>query len=216
MTVRVSAEAGARVLVTAQAAEKIYRSAGADCRVDMDLAAGAGTWLEWLPQETIVFEGARFRRRTRVVAAADARVLAGELLVFGRSAMGEEVTRGLVRDAWEVRIGGRLVWADALHMERDLRSILAHPAAMNGIKACATAVHVAPDAGDHLETARALLAETATGDVRAAATLVNGVLVIRWMGPDAASLRAAFGGFWAQFRHRAAGLPEALPRLWHI
>ena len=216
LTVRVSAEAGARALVTAQAAEKIYRSAGADCRIEMDLAADTGAWLEWLPQETIVFEGARFRRRTCVEAAADARVLAGELLVFGRSAMGEAVTRGLVRDAWEVRVGGRLVWADALHMDRDLQSILAHPAAMGGIKACATAAYVAADAGDHLETARAQLVETATGDVRAAATVVNGVLVMRWMGPDAASLRIAFGGFWAQFRHWVAGLPEALPRLWHI
>lgn len=216
LTVRILAETGAQVLVTAQAAEKIYRSAGGDCGVEMDLAADAGTWLEWLPQETIVFEGARFRRRTRIEAAADARVLAGELLVFGRSAMGEEITHGLIRDAWEVRVGGRLVWADALHMDGDLRPILSHPAAMGGIKACATAVHIAPDAGERLEAARMLLTETAAADVRAAATLVNGVLVMRWIGPDAASLRAAFGSFWAQFRHRAAGLPDALPRLWHI
>ncbi len=216
LTVRVAAGVEAGALVTAQAAEKVYRSAGADCRVDMDLAADAGAWLEWLPQETIIFEGGRFRRRTRVEAAADARVLAGELMVFGRSAMGEEITRGLVRDAWEVRVGGRLVWADALHMDGDLRPILSHPAAMGGIKACATAVHVAADAGDRLQTARTLLAETAAAGVRAAATLVNGVLVMRWIGPEAASLRTAFGGFWAQFRHRAAGLPEALPRLWHI
>ena len=96
LSVRVAAEAGAQVLVTAQAAEKIYRSAGADCRIEMTLQAGIGSWLEWLPQETIIFDGARFRRRTRIEATASARVLAGEFLVFGRSAMGEQVTRGLI------------------------------------------------------------------------------------------------------------------------
>lgn len=216
LTVRVAADSGAQALVTAQAAEKIYRSAGADCRIEMALRAGADAWLEWLPQETIIFEGARFRRRTVIEAAETARVLAGEFLVFGRSAMGETVTRGLVRDAWEVRVGGRLVWADALHLDAGIDRILAHPAGLGGATACATAVYVGADAAGYLEPARELLAGSASDTLRGAATLVNGVLVARWLAAEAGPLRTAFGRYWAQFRHEAAGLPEALPRLWHI
>ena len=64
------AEEGSAALVTTQAAEKVYRSLGADCRVDVELSAAAGSWLEWLPQETILFEGARLDRVTRIDARA--------------------------------------------------------------------------------------------------------------------------------------------------
>ena len=108
------------------------------------------------------------------------------------------------------------MWADALHLGDDLKRILAHPAGLAGARACATAVYVGDDAAERLESARALLAEFAAADLRSAATVVNGVLVMRWISAEAAPLRAAFGKFWAQFRHETAGLPMALPRLWHI
>jgi len=215
MSVRISVEEGAQALVTAQAAEKVYRSAGADCRIEMELNAGPGSWLEWLPQETIVFEGARFRRRTRIDAAPRARVLAGEILAFGRAAMGEKLTGGLIRDAWELRRDGRLVWADALHMGNDLAGPLGHPAGFGGAGACATAVYFAEDAAERLDLARKLLGEAVEG-LRAAATVVNGVLVARWIAGETRVLRRAFEIFWAGFRHGVAGLPAALPRLWHI
>ncbi|MEK7244854.1 MAG: urease accessory protein UreD, partial [Pseudomonadota bacterium] len=119
---------GAAAIVTGQAAEKVYRSIGPDCRVDVDLTVGAGAWMEWLPHETILFEGARLRRRIVADVAPRGRLMAAELLVFGRTARGERLTHGLARDAWQIRRQGRLVWADALHLDGDLASALADPA----------------------------------------------------------------------------------------
>ena len=119
---------GASALITAQAAEKVYRSTGADCRIDVRLGAAENSWLEWLPQETILFEGSRMRRLTRVDVKGGGRLLAGEMLVFGRHASGERLTSGLIRDAWEVRRDGRLSWADALHMDGDLQAVLSDQA----------------------------------------------------------------------------------------
>ncbi|HSO43134.1 MAG TPA: urease accessory protein UreD, partial [Rhodospirillales bacterium] len=93
---------GASALVTTQAAEKVYRSEGATCEISVALDAGPGSWLEWLPNETIVFDGARRRRRTVVSLAEDARLLAGEIVVLGRRARGERFTVGLIHDAWEI------------------------------------------------------------------------------------------------------------------
>ncbi|HEC14252.1 MAG TPA: urease accessory protein UreD, partial [Rhodospirillales bacterium] len=92
-------ERDAAALFTAQAAEKISRSAGEDCLFRIKLSVEPGGWLEWLPQETILFNGARMRRLTQVNLAPKAQILAGEFLVFGRKARGEKMTRGLVRDA---------------------------------------------------------------------------------------------------------------------
>ncbi len=206
---------GARAMAFGQAAEKIYRSAGATSRIDIELAVDRDGWLEWLPQETILFEGARLKRRTRLDLAPGGRALAGEILVFGRIAGGERLRTGYVRDAWEVRRQGRLAWADALQLEDAIGEAFADPASFDGAVAYATLVY-ADDAPEvRLDLARSLLDGDGDG-LRAAATVVNGVLVARWLGRDAERLRRAYGNFWAAFREAVAGLPGRLPRLWHM
>lgn len=212
MEVSVRVEPGAKALVMAQAAEKVYRSLGPDSRVSVDLTVEAGGLLEWLPQETIVFDAARLRRTTRLNLAPDAVALAGEMLVFGRQAHGESLTTGLVRDAWEVRVGGRLVWADALHLDGDLPAVLAHPAGLDGARATATLIVHAP----HQEALRDIVRDkpAAAGVVRGA-TVVGGLLVVRWLGHDALAMREDFGGVWRALRVAVTALPPRLPRLWH-
>lgn len=212
LDLRLEAGAGTRVQFMAQAAEKIYGSAGPDARIHVDVTAGTDAWAEYLPQETILFQGARLRRRTRLHAAASARLLAGEMIVFGRSAMDERVTHGLLREAWEVRREGRLIWADAQHLDGDIESLLAAPAGFAGANACATLLLLCPDPIRHLEAARAVIA----GQDRAAATIVNGLLLLRWLSADAAALRRSFAAAWTHLRAAEAGLPAQLPRLWHV
>ncbi len=209
------AEAGAAVQMTAQSAEKVYRSTGAVCDIDVTLTCDDGSWLEWLPQETIVFDGARLVRRTRADVASGGRLLAGELVVLGRTAMGESFDTGILRDEWEVRRDGRLIWADAFCLERDIPAIIAHPAGLAGAKAVATVVYAADGAPGKLDLARRLL-ELAGDAVRVGASIVNGVLVARFLSADTMALRAAFGAFWAAFRGEIAALPAKLPRIWHI
>ena len=206
---------GSRAMVCAQAAEKVYRSAGADCQVTVSLAAQGSTWLEWLPQETILFDGARLRRQMSVDADASARVLAGEILVFGRRARGERFTRGHLFDRWQVRRGGRLAWADAFRVD-DPDAAFAAPACLAGLAAIATLIYVDASEGTALELARAIGEPMEGGGLEFAATMVGGVLIARWLAADAHALRLAFGRFWAMFRHRIAGLPPVLPRLWSI
>ncbi len=216
LAVSVDAGPGANLLITGQAAEKVYRSTGAEVRVAVDLSAAAGSWLEWLPQETILFEASRLVRTTTLNLRETARVLAGEILVFGRTASGERLRRGRVREAWEVRRDGRLIWRDAFEMAGDLADPLAAPACLDGAAAVATAVFAGPDAGSALPTAQALIDDQRSHDLRSAATIVGGVLVVRWIGRDAARLRVAFGTFWAAFRHQVAGRERRLPRLWMV
>lgn len=198
-----------------QAAEKIYRSNGAESRIDVSLDVGPNGWLEWLPQETILFDGARLNRRTEAEVAPGGRLFAGEMVVLGRAAMGETINHGGLRDEWAVRRDGRLAWADALLLDGEIATIISHPAGLGGATATATAIYVADDAADKVVTARGLLAAVPE-TVRVGASVVNDLLVVRFLAADAAPLRQAFGEFWAGFRHAATGYPAALPRLWHI
>ncbi len=211
----VQADGAAAALCYPQAAEKIYRSTGATCRIDVTLRTASGSWLEWLPQETILFDGARLIRHTSAEIAPGGRLLAGEMTVLGRGARGETLRNGLLREEWSIRRDGRLAWADSFCLDGAIAETTAHPAGLAGAVALATAVYVADDAGAFLATARGLL-DTAPATVRTGATVVNGILVTRFMAADPLSLRQAFGKFWAGFRQAAAGLPATLPRLWHI
>jgi urease accessory protein len=215
LDIDIRAEPGAAGLLMPQAAEKIYRSDAADCRISVRLSAGADSWLEWLPQETILFQGARLRRRMSVELDRRARLLAGEITVFGRRAMGEIYSRGFLREDWDIRQGGRAAWADAFLLEGPVRAVIDHPAGLGGAEAMATAVYAGPDSSKWLATARKLLDELDGDGVRRGVSLVGGILVVRWLG-DAFELRRAYGAFWAAFRHATAGLPAALPRLWHM
>jgi urease accessory protein len=208
----VDAGIGTSVVVTSQAAEKIYRSLGEDTRVSVMLKAAADSWLEWIPQGAILFDRSRLIRRNVIDASPTARVLAGEIVVFGRTASGEVFRDGLLHDGWQVRIGGRLTWADAVRLDRDIPAMLSHPAGFGGAVAMATVLYVAPDSAARLDLARGLLAD-ASG--KAGASVVNDVLITRFLNNDAQALRGDVSRFWCGFRAAAAGLPPTLPRVWH-
>ena len=213
LEIAIEAGPGSRCLVGAQAAEKVYRSLGPRSYCDVELRAGSDSWLEWLPQETIVFDAARFHRRTRMEVAPGARLLAGEWLVLGRVAHGENISRLELRERLEVRREGRLAWADCLRVDESGMQALAHPACLDGARALASVVYVGEDAERHLEAARAF---TKAEGCMAGASLVDGVLVARWLAARPLDLRRALAHFWTNFRALAAGLPRRLPRIWHV
>lgn len=202
---RLELERDARFTATTPAAEKIYRSLGAETHIAADLTIGKDACCEWLPQETILFDGARLRRRIDIALAPGARLLAAEMLVLGRAARGETLTQGTVLDRWRIRGAGRLVWADSLRID-DPTVALGTRFALPGTGALATLLLAAPDAAAHRATAR----DMADG---AASLVAPGLLVARWMG-EASAVRAALGAAIMALRQAAFGHPARLPRLW--
>lgn len=219
---RLAVGEGAAMTATTQSAERVYRALDAlPARIGVEIAVGPGGRIDWLPRETILFDGGRLHRRLEADLAADARLTVLETLALGRAAMGETVRAGDYRDLWRIRREGRLVHAEAFRLGadsagtdlvgEDLGRAAAGPAALAGARAMATLVHAAPDAELRLAPARAALAETAgTAGVEAAASLKpGGVLVVRWIAADLAPLRAALAAFLIAFR----GAP---PRVWSL
>ena len=215
LDVAVDVDAGAMGHVTGSAAEKLYRSTGATTEIAQRLTVATGGWLEFLPPEAILFDGARLRRETHVDLAEDAGFLGGGIIVFGRRARGEGFTHGLLHEGWEVRRDGALAWGDALHVDGDVAAIMADPACFDGAAACATLV-LAPPAGNPqglLDEARAV--QHRAPDIRAGVTAVGGLLIARWLG-EPLPLRRAYADLACHLRRAAMGLPTRLPRLWHV
>jgi urease accessory protein len=200
------AGANADLTVSTAAAEKIYRSTGADAEVLITLDVGAGGALAWLPQETIFFDDARLSRRIDVTLAENASVLMAEAIIFGRSAMGEAVRAGSFVDRWRVHRDGKLIFAETVRLDGAIAERLAEPAVAGGNVALAT-VLIAPGNEATVEAIRAK-GDQYRGEVGASAW--NGFALARLCARDGATLRHDLVAVL-----RAAGR-ATLPRLWSM
>lgn len=194
-------EAGAAARATTQAAERVYRARVADgpARVGNTVHVGEGAYAEWLPQETILFDGARLARRTVFDLVADASVLACELRVLGRAAHGETFGQGFLADRIEVRRAGKLEWVDALRLGSDHQ--IASPATRSGSRGL-----------EGTGTTRPRIAQGASGGAERAGAVLQGLSGDRQVIGRALASPAGFGGHpaVATVFYAAPGAPDSL------
>lgn len=200
---------GASAVVTTQASEKVYRSTSGYAEVLARLGVAAGGRLAWLPQETIMFDRAAFRRRLDVDLAAGASALIAEATVFGRSAMGETVEQGEFRDRWRVRVGGRLIHAEEFAIGPDVSATLKGSAVLGGAVAMATVLLVSDDAASWLEPARTIIG--AGGGASAWSVGGTGKLLARLHAVDGYQLRKRLMQLLALLNGQAG-----LPKCWSL
>ena len=194
---------GASLVAGTTAAEKIYRSTGADAEMDVTLSVAAGGRLCWLPQETILFDRARLKRRIDIDLAESASLVMVESVVFGRAAMGEAMREGAWSDRWRLRMGGKLVFAENVRLDGAIADKLAQGATAAGGIALAT-VLITPGGDDTLAAVRAL-EDQFSGEVGISAW--NGIAVARLVARDGAGLRHDLIAL-------LASLGISVPRLW--
>jgi urease accessory protein len=204
--IEIEAEAGASVTVATPAAEKVYRSDGPIAELAVKLRLAASARLDWLPQETLLFDQSRLARRLDVEMEQDSRLTLFEAVVFGRAARAEQVKQGFFEDCWRIRRGKHLVYAETLRLNGAIADQLRKPSIANGARAIATLIHVAPDAEARLESARQHL--SAGDGCDAAASAWNGLLAARFCAVSVEALRATVCPFLVAFR------AEPLPRVW--
>jgi urease accessory protein len=200
-SIDVSVDRGAALTAGTAAAEKIYRSTGPDAEMAIRLAVGAGGRLAWLPQETILFDGARLSRRIDVDLADDASLVMAEAAIFGRAAMGETVRDGLFADRWRLRRAGKLVFAENIRLDGAISDTLAQQAIAAGSIAVATVLAAAAGEGE-LAAVRALSFKGEAG-----ISAWNGIAVARLVARDGAALRHDLIAV-------LAALGARVPRLW--
>lgn len=199
-------KAGTTATVTTQAAEKIYRAIAATSRISTQLTVAKGASAEWLPQETILFDGCRLKREAKIILDEDVTFLGVEALVLGRAAMGETVRRAMLRDRMRIWRGGKLVYADALALNGDVDTLMRRAAVGHGARSLAVLVHASSEAQSLLNPVRDVL-NAAQG--RVAASCWNGLLAVRLLAPDGETLRHDIAAALSVLRQ---GQP--LPRVW--
>jgi urease accessory protein len=201
LEVEAGCRTGAHALLTTPGAGKWYRSAGpwAAQRLAFEVQGS----LEWLPQETIVFDGARALLETEVQLAGGARYLGWEILCLGRTGAGEKFARGEVRLSTKLYRDGKLVWLERGRLEGGGR-LLDSPAGLQGKPVCATLL--ASGAAFDLAPLR--------GIEGIAVTQLPGALVARYLGESSEAAKRAFAEAWKSLRPSLFGREAQPPRIW--
>ena len=207
----ITALANASITVTSQAAEKVYRALDEPSRITTKLRAYGSAKLAWLPQETILFNLASVNRRTEIEVSSGAELLALDWLILGRAAHGEEMVGGCIRDSWLVKRDGRLIWADTFRVVDDLFSQLYRKALLSDCKAIATLIYFGPEPGVRLEVIRGVAPRPGC---HCAATVVAGLIVVRFAAKASSDLRRAVRDALLQFSLALGGGPFRVPKMW--
>ncbi|MEO0637817.1 MAG: urease accessory protein UreD [Pseudomonadota bacterium] len=185
----VNVGANAHFTATTQACEKVYAAAGEDApaTVHTNIRVEKSGALLWLPQETILYDRAKLKRRIEAQLFGSARLLLVEPIAFGRLAMGEAMETGHFSDQWRVERDGRLIHAEALRFSGDVGQQMNRTFAIGDQAAMATMALFARDAETQLDRLRQAL--PASDDAHAAATAWNGKLIARFVAVDSYALR---------------------------
>lgn len=204
--------AGARALLTAPAATKLYRSAGRRAFQSQRFTVAAGGRLEWLPPEIIAFAGAEAQVSTRVDLEVGAELIGFEILCLGRPAAGEAFDRGSITTRLEIWRG-----SDPLLIERARydggSNVMNDACSLGGLAVVGTLVCVGPACGDgRLDELRALLARIAPGET--AWSELPGALVSRYRGASVERALQAFRAAWATLRDACFESAPSFPRVW--
>ena len=196
-----------QALVTGQAAEKIYRSIDMPASIRTVIKIEDGSTLEYLPQESILFDGAKLNRAVNISLGARSCLLLSEMFVLGRWAMNEDFIRGIFLDRWSIDVAGQPIWREGLRIEGGLFSLSSSLGFANA-RALATIFYAGANAAEVLGLARDVIGPMG------GATIVRGMLVVRMLGNEAGMLKQQLSEIISIIRAAALGRPAEVPRVW--
>ena len=214
LEIDVSVRPDGHALLTSPSAQKLYRCPRQPSQQRVRLRASASA-LEWLPQETLVFDGARSRLTLDVDLDARARFIGWEIVCLGRPASDQPFERGTLEQRLRVRRSGRPVWSECLHLglqgagpgERIRRD----PWGLRGCSTLATLI-CSPGPAEILDALRSGVA-IRPGE-HFAATAPRGALVCRFLGAHAQRAHEVMASAWNLLRPAVIGSEAVAPRIW--
>jgi urease accessory protein len=211
LEIAVCANKNSHTLLTFPGAAKWYRSAGPWAEQRITLTAGKGALLEWLPQETIVFDGALADTRTDVQLSGDAVYIGWEIACLGRTGSGERFEKGEYRLSTRLWRDDKLQWIERGRIAGG-GDLLASPVGLDGCTVSATLLAAAPRLDAKLLAA---CREELPATGRAAITLLPGVLIARYIGNSSEAAKDYFVQLWRRLRPVLTGRAAVAPRIWN-
>jgi urease accessory protein len=206
LSISVKAAAHSHALLTTPAAGKLYRSADAQAKQTVEITIANGATVEWLPQETIIYEGAQLKSSVKVDLAADARFFGWEILSLGRPVCAENFDYGLAELNWQIFCEDRPLLLERLYLDAKAFSELW---GLQGNSACGN-LFATPASAESFAAVQDLIGDSEGRGV----TRIDNLLVCRALDIRSDRLRSFFEQVWAIIRPDTVQRKVCSPRIW--
>lgn len=202
-------------VITTAAASKVYRSNGEQAQQMIQIQVEKGAICEWIPRETIIFNGAIYRQDLQVNLAENACWLGWEMTRFGRTARGEQFLTGDWRSCTEVWQNNRPLWIDRQWLPAG-EIMINSPHGLRGQPLVGSLCWVGkPVSEEILKKVRNLWnPQDANGEV--GVTLLLSGLLCRYRGNSTQEVINWFTKVWQLLRQNDDKPMITLPRVWNI
>lgn len=214
LMLRMHAAPGCAALVTTPGAGKWYKANGKRARQRIHIAIDAGASLEWLPQESIVFDAADVTLEADISLAAGAAYLGCEILCFGRTASGERFQHGRLAQRTTLRIDGRLAWFEQGQLAAE-SSAMHSPLGLAGKTVCATFLAAGKSVPASVIATLREQAAPLVPDAAFGVTQLKSVIAVRYLGHSSEQAKAVMALVWRQLRPALTGRDAVIPRIWN-
>jgi len=203
------------VLLTTPAASKIYRSCGETAQNYINIEVQEQAYLEFIPREMIIFNGAIFSQKIRVNLAESAYYFGWEITRFGRTARGEIFNQGQWKSCTEIWQNGCPIWIDRQGFIASAE-ILNSPHSLGGQPVIASLIWVGqPVSEDMIKSIRQLWEQRETSSQAGVTQLISGLLC-RYRGNSTQEVIEWFMDVWQLFRQNYTGKSIVKPRVWQL
>ncbi len=213
LEISASLEEGAHALMTTPGAGKCYRSSGMEASLTCSFDLRKNAVLEWLPQETIVFDGARMRTTTKVNLDDEASFIGWEVICLGRRASGERFDSGFLGLSTRLERKGKPLWFERGLLEGG-SALLDSKAGLSGFSSIGTLLATGKGMSPSLLAACREILPQESGAL-CGLTLLPDLLVGRYLGHSSEAARAWFVEIWRLLRQAMIGRGPHLPRIWN-
>ncbi|MBD2570231.1 urease accessory protein UreD [Anabaena lutea] len=205
-------EKNSQTLITTAAAGKVYRSNGLPAKQTVNIQIDANACLEYLPQETILFNGAVYRQDLKVNLDTNSSFIGWEITRLGRSARGEKFLEGEMRSHTEIWQNGIPLWIDKQIIPGS-EEVFHSPHGLAGNPIVGTLVWAgSPIPGEIIDKARSLIIHNSGAGVT---RLPHGFLC-RYRGNSTSEVRNWFTNIWQILRVSLLNRGNCIPRVWQI
>lgn len=215
LAINIAVDREAQAQITTPGAGKWYRSGGVEASQTVKLSVGENALLEWLPQETIVFDGAQARMETHVNLAADSRFIGWDMLCLGRAAAGERFNQGRFDLFYRVDRENTPLWIERGGFSGN-DPMLQSPAGWAGATVSGTLLCTFPELPQQSAALLEALRQIAPPDAaRHGITALPGLLIARYLGDNSEAGRWWLTALWEILRPACCGRPAQIPRIWN-
>jgi urease accessory protein len=199
------------VLITTPSAAKFYRSAGPVAQQNQTFNVCNESLLEWMPQETIVFDQSNAAINTEINLEENSKVIGWEIICLGRTASGEKFVTGNLLQKLQLSINNKPTFIErALFQGKS--ELLCAPWGLANQPTVGTMI-VAPGNRQLVQEIREKV--HAEPHELFSVTLMDKVLVCRYLGPQAEAAKDLFIKVWKIVRPHIKNIEACIPRIWN-